>query len=45
MTHTMKTNPLKGRLGRFIKTPVAGDIVQAFVPPSLPPIRQSTCSA
>ncbi|GHE78045.1 cell division protein Fic [Camelimonas fluminis] len=25
------------RLGRFVETPVAGDIVRAFVPPSLPP--------
>lgn len=25
------------RLGRFVKTPVAGEIVRAFVPPSLPP--------
>ncbi|WP_435655800.1 hypothetical protein [Brucella pituitosa] len=25
------------RLGRFVETPVAGEIVRAFVPPSLPP--------
>ncbi len=25
------------RLGRFIETPIAGEIVRAFVPPSLPP--------
>lgn len=26
------------RLGRFVETPVAGEIVRAFVPPPLPPI-------
>ncbi|MGO9358224.1 MAG: Fic family protein [Xanthobacteraceae bacterium] len=26
-----------GRLGRFVKTPVGGEIVRAFVPPDLPP--------
>jgi Fic family protein len=26
------------RLGRFIETPVAGEIVRAFVPPPLPPV-------
>ena len=25
------------RLGRFVETPVAGEMVRAFVPPSLPP--------
>ena len=25
------------RLGRFVETPIAGEIVRAFVPPSLPP--------
>jgi len=25
------------RLGGFVKTPIAGEIVRAFVPPSLPP--------
>jgi len=25
------------RLGRFVETPVAGEVVRAFVPPSLPP--------
>ena len=28
---------LKQRLGRFVETPVAGEIVRAFVPPPLPP--------
>jgi Fic family protein len=27
----------KGRIGRFIDTPVGGEIVRAFVPPPLPP--------
>jgi Fic family protein len=26
------------RLGRFVETPVAGEIVRAFVPPALPPL-------
>lgn len=29
--------PSNQRLGRFIETPVAGEIVRAFVPPPLPP--------
>jgi len=29
------TNP---RLGRYVETPVAGEVVRAFVPPPLPPI-------
>jgi Fic family protein len=29
-----------GRLGRFVETPVAGEIVRAFVPPPLPPTPQ-----
>jgi hypothetical protein len=28
------------RLGRYVETPVAGDIVRAFVPPQLPPQPQ-----
>src|SRR3954465_2173135 len=27
-----------GRLGRFLETPVAGEIVRALVPPPLPPL-------
>ena len=26
------------RLGRFVETPVAGEVVRAFVPPALPPV-------
>ena len=26
-----------GRIGRFVESPVAGEIVRAFVPPPLPP--------
>jgi Fic family protein len=26
------------RLGRFVETPVAGEVVRAFIPPALPPI-------
>jgi Fic family protein len=34
----MPTSPAtRARLGRFVETPVAGDIVRAFVPPPLPP--------
>lgn len=29
---------LEQRLGRFVETPVAGEVVRAFVPPPLPPI-------
>jgi Fic family protein len=29
--------PLDSRLGRFIDTPVGGEVVRAFVPPALPP--------
>ncbi len=25
------------RLGRYVETPVAGEVVRAFVPPPLPP--------
>lgn len=31
------TTPTRPRLGRFVETPVAGEIVRAFVPPPLPP--------
>jgi len=31
------TTPTQPRLGRFVETPVAGEIVRAFVPPPLPP--------
>jgi Fic family protein len=31
------TTPNQPRLGRFVETPVAGEIVRAFVPPPLPP--------
>lgn len=37
---------LARRLGRLVKTPVAGEIVRAFVPPALPPdppIEFSAC--
>jgi Fic family protein len=30
-------SPANGRLGRYIDTPVAGEVVRAFVPPPLPP--------
>lgn len=33
----MPTTPLAPRLGRFVETPIAGEVVRAFVPPSLPP--------
>jgi Fic family protein len=34
----MPTSPAtRARLGRFVETPVAGEIVRAFVPPPLPP--------
>jgi len=26
------------RLGRYVETPVAGEIVRAFIPPALPPV-------
>ena len=32
-----KANPLASRLGRFVETPVGGELVRAFVPPPLPP--------
>ncbi|WP_196259760.1 Fic family protein [Pelagibacterium limicola] len=32
------TSTNDSRLGRFIETPVAGEIVRAFVPPPLPPV-------
>lgn len=31
------TSTIDSRLGRFVETPVAGEIVRAFVPPALPP--------
>jgi Fic family protein len=31
------TSPAPTRLGRFVETPVAGEVVRAFVPPPLPP--------
>lgn len=31
-------SPKDSRLGRFIETPVGGEIVRAFVPPPLPPV-------
>ena len=34
MSNAPSTN---ARLGRFVETPVAGEVVRAFVPPSLPP--------
>ena len=36
MSESGNDNP-NGRQGRFVETPVAGEIVRAFVPPSLPP--------
>jgi len=30
-------DPTATRLGRFVETPVAGEVVRAFVPPPLPP--------
>jgi len=33
----MPTPEPNQRLGRFVETPVAGEIVRAFVPPPLPP--------
>ena len=32
------TNLTSPRLGRFVETPVGGEVVRAFVPPPLPPI-------
>lgn len=34
MVRAVEVNP---RLGRFVETPVAGEVVRAFVPPPLPP--------
>lgn len=34
----MSDSPTHQRLGRFVETPVAGEMVRAFVPPPLPPI-------
>src|SRR6266850_3463789 len=33
----VETNSSNSRLGRFVESPVAGEIVRAFVPPPLPP--------
>lgn len=33
----LKSNVASTRIGRFVKTPVGGEIVSAFVPPPLPP--------
>ncbi len=33
----MTDDPPNTRLGRHVETPVGGEIVRAFVPPSLPP--------
>ncbi len=33
----MAMDPLHSRLGRLVETSVAGDVVRAFVPPTLPP--------
>ncbi len=35
--HNDLSNPAPSRLGHFTETPVAGEIVRAFVPPPLPP--------
>lgn len=34
----MSEPPTNQRLGRFVETPVAGEVVLSFVPPALPPI-------
>jgi Fic family protein len=36
----MAESDLSQRLGRYVETPVAGEIVRAFVPPPLPPAPQ-----
>ena len=36
----MTDSKLDQRLGRYVETPVAGEIVRAFVPPPLPPKPQ-----
>ncbi|MDR3427889.1 Fic/DOC family N-terminal domain-containing protein [Silvimonas sp.] len=34
----MSESATSQRLGRFVETPVAGEMVRAFVPPALPPL-------
>ena len=36
----MVESNIASRLGRYVETPVAGEIVRAFVPPALPPQPQ-----
>jgi len=39
MVEAMVTPPTpQTRIGRFVETPVAGEVVRAFVPPPLPPV-------
>ena len=33
------------RIGRFVETPVRGEVVRAFVPPPLPPRHRRPCAA
>ncbi len=37
MSSTASANTAASRLGRFVETPVGGEVVRAFVPPPLPP--------